>query len=43
MQTNGAVHTKSTRHGESEWSIKTYDDKKKKSCGSRHRTVTGYF
>lgn len=32
MQTNGAVHTKSTRHGESEWSIKTYDDKKKKKA-----------
>lgn len=26
---NGAVHTKSTRHGELEWSIKTYKDKKK--------------
>lgn len=26
---NGAVHTKSTRHGEPEWAIKTYKDKKK--------------
>lgn len=42
MQTNGAVHTKSTGHGEPEWSIKTYKDKEK-SCGSRHRTVTGCF